>query len=98
MSSLHEKDGGQLNEYQGNPQCQDSPKHPEYAVESERLSTFSTWGVQSAETLCKAGFYYTGDKQSYCVDNCVNQSPKNLCYARNYCFVSSVFKGEKDTV
>ena len=39
----------------------DSPKHPEYAEESARLSAFRTWGVQSPEALCKAGFYYTGD-------------------------------------
>ena len=40
----------------------DPPKHPEYQIESERLSTFRTWGVQSPEALCRAGFYYTGDQ------------------------------------
>ena len=40
----------------------DLPKHPEYQIESERLSTFRTWGVQSPEALCRAGFYYTGDQ------------------------------------
>ena len=38
----------------------DAPKYPEYEQESQRLSTFRTWGVQSPESLCKAGFFYTG--------------------------------------
>ena len=44
------------------PEPLDSPKHPEFVEESEKLSTFKTWGVQSPNTLCKAGFYYTGTK------------------------------------
>ena len=46
-----------LNELEDIP---DRPKHPKYTLESERLSTFRTWGVQPPEILCKAGFFYTG--------------------------------------
>ena len=42
----------------------DRPKHPKYTLESERLSTFRTWGVQPPEILCKAGFFYTGAIQN----------------------------------
>ena len=42
----------------------DQPKHPKYTLESERLSTFRTWGVQPAEVLCNAGFFYTGEIQN----------------------------------
>ena len=44
---------------QGNPEY---PRHPEFALESERLSTFRTWGAQLTESLCRAGFYYTGEQ------------------------------------
>ena len=40
------------------------PKHPEYTLESDRLSSFRTWGVQRPDILSKAGFYYTGIKYS----------------------------------
>jgi len=39
------------------------PMHPEYAVETRRLQSFSTWplwALQSPESLAKAGFYYAG--------------------------------------
>ena len=38
------------------------PRHPEFALESERLSTFRTWGAQLTESLSRAGFYYTGEQ------------------------------------
>ena len=47
-------------ERQTGAEALDTPKHPEFASESERMSTFRTWGVQSPEILCRAGFYYTG--------------------------------------
>ena len=37
------------------------PQHPQFSDESVRLSTFTTWEVQSPKTLCRAGFFYTGD-------------------------------------
>ena len=44
---------------QGNPEY---PRHPEFALESERLSTFRTWRAQLTESLSRAGFYYTGEQ------------------------------------
>ncbi len=46
-----------------------TPKHPEYAMESTRMASFHSWGSnmpQRADILSKAGFYYTG---TYAVKN-----------------------------
>ena len=43
-----------------------TPKHPEFAMESTRMASFYSWGSnmpQRADLLAKAGFYYTG---TYC--------------------------------
>ena len=45
----------------GRTELQNPPKHPEYELESERLSTFSKLGLQPPEVLCEAGFCYTGE-------------------------------------
>ncbi|XP_060072902.1 baculoviral IAP repeat-containing protein 2-like [Ylistrum balloti] len=60
----------------------DRPKHPHYAIESARLSSFRTWPTykhQTPELLSKAGFFYAnfGDnvKCFYCDGGLKNWEP-----------------------
>ncbi|XP_013394130.1 baculoviral IAP repeat-containing protein 7-like [Lingula anatina] len=46
-----------------NPIVTDRPKHPEYALEQNRINTFRTWPIDKKQTpreLATSGFFYAG--------------------------------------